>query len=42
MRELFVIAVKQGVEKLEAEVMENNVAGINSFEKLGFKKEGFF
>jgi [ribosomal protein S5]-alanine N-acetyltransferase len=39
-RELFVEAVKQGVEKIEAEVMEENVAGIKCVEKLGFIQEG--
>ena len=39
-RELFVVAVKEGIEKLEAEVMEDNIAGLRSIEKLGFKKEG--
>lgn len=39
-RELFVEAVKEGTEKIEAEVMEDNIAGIKCVEKLGFIKEG--
>ncbi|MEW6365914.1 MAG: GNAT family protein [Acidobacteriota bacterium] len=39
-RELFVAAVRQGVEKVEAEIMEDNVAAIKSVEKLGFSREG--
>ena len=39
-RELFVEAVKEGIEKIEAEVMEDNVAGIKCVENLGFLKEG--
>jgi len=39
-RELFVEAIKEGTEKIEAEVMEDNIAGIKCVEKLGFIKEG--
>jgi RimJ/RimL family protein N-acetyltransferase len=39
-RELFVTAVKEGIEKIEAEIMEENNAAIKSVEKLGFKQEG--
>lgn len=39
-RELFVEAVKQGVEKIEAEIIEENLAGIKCVEKLGFIREG--
>jgi len=39
-RELFVEAVKEGTEKIEAEVMEDNIAGIKCVENLGFIKEG--
>ena len=39
-RELFVAAVREGVEKAEVEIMEDNVGAIKSVEKLGFKREG--
>jgi RimJ/RimL family protein N-acetyltransferase len=39
-RELFVIAVKQGIKKIETEIMEDNTAAIKSVEKLGFLREG--
>jgi RimJ/RimL family protein N-acetyltransferase len=39
-RELFVAAVKRGIEKIEVEVIEDNAAGIRSVQKLGFKQEG--
>ena len=39
-RELFVEAVKEGPEKIEAEIMEDNIAGIKCVETLGFIREG--
>jgi len=39
-RELFVVAVKEGIKKIETEIMEDNTAGLKSVEKLGFLKEG--
>jgi len=39
-RELFVTAVKEGIEKIQAEIMEENKAALKSVERLGFKKEG--
>jgi RimJ/RimL family protein N-acetyltransferase len=39
-RELFVAAVKRGIEKIEVEVIEDNLAGLKSVQKLGFRQEG--
>ncbi len=39
-RELFVAAVRDGVEKVEVEIMEDNIGAIKSVEKLGFKRDG--
>ncbi|MEW6368442.1 MAG: GNAT family N-acetyltransferase [Acidobacteriota bacterium] len=39
-RELFIAAVREGVEKVEVEIMEDNIGAIKSVEKIGFKREG--
>jgi RimJ/RimL family protein N-acetyltransferase len=38
-REIFFHALKTDLYKIQAEMMENQVAAINAFERLGFKKE---
>jgi len=38
-RELFFHALTTDLYKIQAEMMENQVAAINAFERLGFKKE---
>jgi RimJ/RimL family protein N-acetyltransferase len=38
-REIFFQALKTDLYKIQAEMMENQVAAINAFERLGFKKE---
>lgn len=39
-RELFVAAVRENIEKIEVEIMEDNIAAIKSVERLGFLREG--
>jgi RimJ/RimL family protein N-acetyltransferase len=38
-REIFFHALKTDLYKIQAEMMENQIAAINAFERLGFKKE---
>lgn len=38
-REIFFYALTTDLYKIQAEMMENQVAAINAFERLGFKKE---